>query len=294
MRPNPAAVRAADAVLRLRLTAAQLLLEGTQAKVVGGWIDLLPMSADDLLLGVSCTTGLDRVTWRVTGPTGAILPAAREFLDFVGGDPSRVAAFEELVRAEDLDRVGYWVQARDDDLDAGLHVPTPLPLHTALALLPGGAARERVARWADAHGVDLAAGVERAVGPSAMDGVWLPLPGATPSAQAAAAADLADAIDVPALPEGGVERLLATSTGALFASVWVTPDGVAKLGLLTGGGSAETLIALSLMAGEENDASLARLQGALGGDPPAFVELARTAGRVEGEGHYELRTAAGP
>jgi len=278
----------AEAAMRVQLAAAELAIPDELQTVIRKWVTSLPFDNGQVGVEVAASVGLGRSTWRASGPTPNMIGPMLDFFDLVGVDTERQArltGFGERVQPE---RLGHWVQMREEHVDAGWFAPIEIPLADALNETPQSEQREVFAGWCDDEDIEYVIGFERSLGPADYAGLWFQLPGADVSERVAAFEELMDDLELGSLPQTQRGVLTADENAVLVGSIWLIAEGVARIALGMIDPDPSILIALSIAVGADSDELLARVQGAFDADVPSLVEAVLYEGAADVEVAWTL------
>lgn len=280
--PGDIAAALGESAMRVELAMAELDVTGTAATLLASWVRGLPYAAhidsdESLEIGVAVSADRGRTTWRASGRSMSMIPAMLDFFDLVGADAGGQSAISRFGEVAEPSRLGHWLLSRGDYLDAGWYVPEPVALAHGQSVAQPSEGLDVLLGWCDDHDLTHFESVERSLGPADFTGFRLALPGSDPHAQIVSAADLMDDLDLGPLEPAVAGLLTADDDAELEASIWLIPDGVARFAVGSVQPDPSVLVGLLMLAGADADADavLARVQGAMNADRPAYVEAAR-------------------
>jgi hypothetical protein len=193
--------------------------------------------------------------------------------------------------------LGAWIEAAGNDVDTGWYIPASFPLVTALEMAqsfaPESRTPDKVTEWAEAMGAAYCTRIARSVAPgNPFTELRILLPGPGVDDWVLAGVRLFDALNIADLPDDVLGALLNANTKQMLASIWFTPRGVVKTGILVAEPElALTLELFRLATGVQQAAEyspLAELQGNLQVDRPTWAEVQQRASGFGVEFHYTL------
>ena len=159
-------------------------------------------------------------------------------------------------------------------LDGGWYFPIQMTIKMALEAADPGECSAKVLEWAGKHGVKKCFTVGRDMGaaPPRQTGIRLHLPGDTHDAQMSAALDAFKVFGISGLHNGALQILQNWKPKGMCLSIIICSDGFVRLGLMAPTPSSEDVQKFCQTV-QADSANLGPLEGALGGNRPAFVEV---------------------
>jgi hypothetical protein len=273
-------------LVRARIRAALPELAGVDALL--HWLDGLPQGTPDLQLHLAASANVERVTLSAVGPTATLLGRTARFLAEAGVSEHELRRFATACEALQPEVLGSWVEVGPAGIDGGWVLPGPWPLASVRDLLPEGESTDQLWAWASAHEVEQCLVLKRAAGEQALYvELVLPLPPGSVRSQFVCAADAADRLGAEGWPQPLRDAVEHHARGALALSVWLVPDGLAKLGLWLPGPAPELQAALLGLLGEP-EAAADQLTAALGSAGPTQLELQELPEGLDLELHFGL------
>jgi hypothetical protein len=285
-------------LMELRFKMKMALLDNlpwvaeAQEALLDRWLDSVPLilgyDDEDLVeYEVAVTADLQRLTLRAAGEASRYIPALAQFFQEVGAQEAEMTQLSQLGEQLQPATLGSWLEVRPDALDGGWYFPMTLPLTAALAVAHPTDSAQSLAAWAKSYGVETSTGLGHSMGGGyPRTEIQLLLPGEAIAAQLEAGLQLFEALDAPALPSIAIAALEELSPPGLVASVWLTAEGIAKVGLLSPQPPTKLIIQLCIAAGINQDDALAAFQGTLDVAGPNFVECQQVAEGLNVEVHY--------
>lgn len=273
-------------LVRARVRAALPELAGLDALL--HWLDGLPQGASDLQLHLAASADGERVTLSAVGPTSTLLGRTARYLAEAGVNEHELQRFATACEALQPDVLGSWVEVGPAGIDGGWILPGPWPLASFRDLLPEGESTEQLCTWAETHKLEGCLLLKRAVGDqAAYTEVVLPMPAGTVRRQLACVSEAADMLGAEGWPEPLLTAVERHARGPMALSVWLVPDGLAKLGLVLQGPAPELQAELLALLGEP-EAAADRLTAALGSAGPTHIELQELSEGLDLELHFGL------
>jgi hypothetical protein len=283
---------------RLRLQTAQLELRGlTQIEALADWLESLPISSHIghqpiSEIGVSVSADFQRWTWRAAGEATAFIPRMADYFVKVGASQAELERLSQLGAELDPELLGYWLEMKSNSLNAGWYAPSALTLDEAERGLPSHAitALARLREWAEAYEIEKVVRLGRALGagnPYAELMLMLP-ESADVEEQVYAATQLFADLKAALPPDDALALLMNLEQRGLGVSVWLSEQGVVKVGLLAAQPRTALVLELCRLVGMTELEPLAALEGILGVRAPAYVECQTRPNGFMVEAHYSL------
>ena len=162
--------QAAATRLKMQLALAQIPLQRNQSHALEEWLDSVPLLSGDtpvqVSYGVSLTSDLKQLTWRASGSASEFIPRVVRFFDDIGVSQKERLLLAKIGQQLMPESLGYWLQARDTDLDGGWFLPKPMQLQQAFDTGLITESHQPVLEWAERHRVTDVISLERSVGES--------------------------------------------------------------------------------------------------------------------------------
>ena len=243
------------------------------------------------------TADFQRLTWRAAGPPTRMADAMRQFFAQAGIDDHATNALEPLTAQFQPATLGAWVEAQGDEVDTGWYIPSRVALASALkwalTVAPTSQTPHKLADWATACGAESCVRMARSVAEgNPFTELRIELPGENVDAWVLAGVRLFAALGIADLPDDALGALLNANTEQMVASIWFTPRGVVKTGIMVAAPELDLTLDFFRMATDAQRAAdfspLAELQGNLQVEGPTWAEAQQRASGFGVEYHYTL------
>lgn len=228
--------------------------------------------ASRVALSVSLRATLDAITFVAVGKE-PIADWVRERLADWEVVREEAVKFQALRDSIEPARLGHWMEIMPESADSGWRFEHSVALARARTSAAATAASERLATWAERHGLATCDRVGRSVGVgNAYADLRIPFGARSPSEGVALALDGLTALGLP-LPPPDCRAEMERSAGPTALRVWLTERGIARGGIVMPALDTERLVRLAGVFGaSENLQAIAAFSGALGVDHPTWVE----------------------
>lgn len=280
--------------LKMKMALATIpTVQKKQAAILDRWLDSVPLPLENdvdqhMEYEVSVTANLSRLTWCASGPSTQFIPLMATFFNEVGAEANAMNQLSQLGERLQPPQLGSWIEVRPESLDGGWHIPDTLVLTEAIELIQAKNCREAIINWANEFGINTCLSLGHSMGGGYPRTEFrIRLPGETITQQLEIGIKLLEALEAPALPIQAIAALQDARNLGLIASVWLTHEGVAKVGLLSPQPSTQLIVQLCMVDQVEED-GLAAFQGSLDVDAPQFIEVQQVAEGFSVELHYKL------
>eukprot|EP01106_Pelomyxa_sp_JSP_P017543 TRINITY_DN725_c0_g2_i1.p1 TRINITY_DN725_c0_g2~~TRINITY_DN725_c0_g2_i1.p1 ORF type:complete len:411 (+),score=127.50 TRINITY_DN725_c0_g2_i1:170-1402(+) len=225
---------------------------------------------------VAASAELEKLTWRTSGPQNLFIQKMVDFFWNVGAPESEIDRLNDVGALINPVRIGSWIDmSGKGGMDGGWYFPVDISMKLALEAADAGEPTKKVLEWSEAHSVASCFSVGRDMGaaPPRQTELRMKLPGPDFSHQLSVAVNAFLAFGFPALPENALGAIRASPpTEPLCLSIITSSEGFVRLGVLFPHPGKELARVLVEQVNGRPDA-LSRLEAALGGTPPAFVEM---------------------
>lgn len=249
-----------------------------------------PESKEPQELGVSLKADLSSLSWKVIHESTGLVYRLNGLMKQNGLPEKEISLLEEI--AEDLgdNKMGAWLTVHNQGQDAGWFFEGPIPLLDVLLHVPPGPARKTLGQWAAKNALTHCSLFGRSAGGgNPFHELRFVLPGDGVEQQMLTALDLFDQYGVEIPPKAALAALLHPGRAKLAISVWLSPKGLVKIGILAPELPLNWLIALCRSMPGSNEKKLAEFQGTLGAtDGPSWAEGFRQADGFGVNLHYYL------
>lgn len=281
--------------LRLYLSSQTLSIgQSTLANALKEWLEAIPTIGDfadnqDAKLQVSLTADLQRLTWRSSGKTTGFFPKMQQFLANSSIPDAARTLMVQMGNQLEPETVGMWIELMQENLDIGCFFPGSLPLQRVLAFANASSTREALQSWTNRANCNVCTEFGLSLGGGSYILTFLiPLSGSTAMEQLNLGLEAFSTLNAPALPQQVTDLLEANAKLDLLLSVWLGHDGLTKIGLLIPHPDTDLMLRLCSIGGRNNDQDLAKFEGGLGVQQPAYIECQQLATGFGVELHYEV------